>query len=156
MNEINFEDCSVLLCFENKQISKPVKQFFNQQKVSQVTFAFNNGEAAAQINKHQFNLFIIDYDFPTLGGTEFSRFIRLCDGEMSEAPIIMYMGEPSLDKVKTAINAGINEILGPPFTVASLSKYIERVTQKPRPFIRTENYIGPARLGSNDLNHLSA
>lgn len=156
MYESNFEDYSVLLCFENKQISKPVKQFFNQRKVKQVTFAYNNGEAAAQMNKQHFNLFIIDYDFPTLGGTEFSRFIRLCDGETSEAPIIMYMGEPSLDKVKTAINAGINEILGPPFTVSSLKKYIDRVTEKPRPFIRTEHYIGPARLGSDDLDYLSA
>lgn len=156
MNESNLEGYSVLLCFENKQISKPVKQFFNQQKVQQVTFAFNNGEAAAHMNKHQFNLFIIDDDFPTLGGTEFSRFIRLCNGDMSEAPIIMYMGEPSLNKVKIAINAGINEILGPPFTVSSLKKYVERVTRKPRPFIRTEHYIGPARLGSDDLDYLSA
>ena len=155
MNEISLEDYKVLLCFENEHICKPVKQFFNQRKAQQVTFAYNNCEAAAHMNKQQFNLFIIDCDFPTLGGTEFSRFIRLCDGEMSEAPIIMYMGEPSLEKVKIAINAGINEILGPPFTVSALKKYIEHVTRKPRPFIRTENYIGPARLGSDDLDYLS-
>lgn len=154
MNERNLEDCRVLLCFENEQMSKPVQQFFNQRKVERVTFAYNNGEAAAQMNKHQFNLFIIDCDFPTLSGTEFSRFIRLCDGEMSEAPIIMYMGEPNLKKVKAAIDAGVNEILGPPFTVSSLKKYIEHVARKPRPFIRTENYIGPARLGSDDLDYL--
>lgn len=156
MNEINLEDYRVLLCFENEQISKPVQQFFIQRKAQQVTFAYNNGEAVAHMNKHQFNLFVIDYDFPTLSGIEFSRFIRLCDGEVSEAPIIMYMGAPSLDKVKAAINAGINEILGPPFTVSALKKYIERVTLKPKPFIRTESYIGPARQGSEDLSYVSA
>ena len=156
MSEISLEDCKVLICFENEHISKPVQQFFNQRKAEQVISAYNNGEAAAHVNKHRFNLFIIDCDFPTLGGTEFSRFIRLCDGEMSEAPIIMYMGEPNLKKVKAAIDAGVNEILGPPFTVSSLKKYIEHVARKPRPFIRTESYIGPARLGSDDLNHLSA
>ena len=99
------------------------------------------------MNEQPFNLFIIDSDFPTLGGIVFSRFIRLCYGEVSEAPISMFMHEPSLDKVKAAINAGVNEIIAPPFTVSSLNKYIEHVFKNPRPFIRTDKYIGPARVG---------
>ena len=153
MKNTSLESCRVLLCFNNEQICKPIHQFFTQAKAERVVYAHNNGEASQKMNERPFNLFIIENDFPTLGGSEFSRFIRLGDGEMAEAPIIMFMYEPSRENVIAAINAGVNEIIGPPFTVSSLQKYIEHVMSNPRPFVRTEKYSGPARPGTDDLSY---
>ena len=149
------ESCNVLLCLTYEQVCKSLHQFFSQEKANRVVYAHDNGEATRKMTEQSFDLFVIDSDFPSFGGIELSQFIRLGDGNMAEAPIIMFMHEPSRTKVISAINAGINEIIVPPFSVTSLKRHLDHLSSNPRPFVRTNNYSGPVRVGTNDINYAS-
>lgn len=144
-----------LLCLKNEQICKPIHQYLTQIKADKVVYAHNNRDASRRLSEDSYNFFIIGSEFPELGGIDFSRFIRLGDGEMAEAPIIMLMYEPDRKKVLAAIDAGINEIIVPPFSVAKIKDRIEHMNAHPRPFVRTDNYSGPARRGTDDLSYVS-
>lgn len=156
MNDITQRPYKALLCLKNEQICKPIHQFFTQEKAERVVYAHNNRDAIQRMSEYEFNFFIIGSEFPSLGGIDFSRFIRLGDGKMAEAPIMMFMQDPNQKKVLAAINAGINEIIVPPFTITTLNNRMKHIIKKPRPFVRTDSYSGPARSGTDDLNYLAA
>ncbi len=61
------------------------------------------------------------------------------------APIIMTAGSGHLNRVIKARDAGVSEYLVKPFTANQLAKKIERVVERPQPFVVCETFVGPNR-----------
>jgi len=57
----------------------------------------------------------------------------------------MVTGHTERHHIEAARDAGVNEILAKPITVAGLTQRIEEIVLRPRPFLRTASYIGPCR-----------
>lgn len=60
-------------------------------------------------------------------------------------PFIMVSGAADLHHVQSARDHGMHEFMGKPFSVDSLYKTIQRMIDKPRQFVVTQNYYGPDR-----------
>ncbi len=91
------------------------------------------------------HMILLDYEMTPLNGAEFSRLVRRDPNIANpEIPIIMISGYSDLAHVREARKAGINEFLGKPVAADALYKRIEHTLLHPRPFIRTEKYVGPA------------
>jgi len=107
-----------------------------------------------------FGLFIVDARVPmTLkreavlyGGIDYIRFIRMCEGPVSEAMVVFLrsqMGTVNLlesrDEVLSVQDAGANCILIHPLTLEKFDEVILSEINNPRPFLRTGSYTGPCR-----------
>jgi DNA-binding response OmpR family regulator len=57
----------------------------------------------------------------------------------------MLTGHTSLDHVRQARDAGINEFIAKPVSVKTLMSRLVAVIESPRPYVRTKVYFGPCR-----------
>ncbi|MFD2206132.1 response regulator [Kiloniella antarctica] len=79
-------------------------------------------------------------------GNELIRQLRT--EETSPAPfiqIIVLTAHSAKEKVTYSRDSGMNEFLVKPISPLTLYKAIERIIQRPRPFVRLEGYTGPCR-----------
>ncbi len=96
------------------------------------------------------DLILVDHDMPILSGVEFTRIVRRgIDVPDPEVPIIMVSGMSAMEQVVEARNCGIHEFVAKPFTADILYKHIAQTMFWPRPFIRSNTYIGPDRRWLN-------
>ena len=122
-------------------------------------------EAVDLMLEHAFSCFVIDGQLlisldknkQRLAGADFVRFIRMCDGPVSEASIIFLRsagGAQNLLEAQAEIadarDNGASCIVSQPLTVRKFDEVIEPNLVKNRLFIRTENYVGPCRRRSDN------
>lgn len=97
-----------------------------------------------RLQQEDFHLVLLDYEMTPLNGAEFARLVRRDPSiQNQEVPIIMISGYSDLSHVKEARDAGINEFLGKPVSADLLYKRIAHTLLHPRPFVRTDRYVGP-------------
>lgn len=102
------------------------------------------GLAAARAVKPDFIL--TDFSMAPMDGIEFTRSVRRLPGHTEcVVPIIMVTGHTERRRIQVARDAGVTEILAKPVTAAALYQRIELIVNRPRPFVRTPDYIGPCR-----------
>lgn len=96
------------------------------------------------LQQEAIHMVLLDYEMTPLNGAEFARLVRR-DPSIGnpEIPIIMISGYSDLAHVREARDAGVNEFLGKPVSADTLYKRIEHTLLYPRPFVRTEKYVGP-------------
>ncbi|MBB4314799.1 response regulator [Roseospira marina] len=119
-------------------------------------------EGLKYLQNQPIHLILLDYEMTPLNGAEFSRLVRRDPSIPNpEVPIIMISGYSDLAHVKEARDSGINEFLGKPVSADILYRRIGHTLQNPRPFVRTDHYVGPQQreersLRPADPSHSSA
>lgn len=92
------------------------------------------------------DIVIADLNMDPIDGLDFARMVRTApDSPFPFVPIIMMTGHTERSKVMAARDAGINELLAKPISARTLLDRIIAVIDRPRPFIKTANYVGPCR-----------
>jgi DNA-binding response OmpR family regulator len=61
----------------------------------------------------------------------------------------MLTGHTSLDHVRQARDAGVNEFIAKPVSVKTMMSRLVAVIEHPRPYVRTTGYFGPCRRRSS-------
>lgn len=144
-----FTALHALIALSNKQLSRTVWHFLKDQGIGSCQIAATSEEATSRMLQKEFSLIFVDYDLPNMGGIDFIRFLRMCDGPLSEAFVVMIIGAPNQGKVVDARDAGVHEILGLPLTAHLLEVRLSHMIGKPKPFIRHPSYTGPCRRREN-------
>jgi two-component system, chemotaxis family, chemotaxis protein CheY len=93
------------------------------------------------------NVLFIDWEMAPMTGIELTQQIRRAQpgSEIDPLiPIIMVTSHTEMSRVLEARDAGIHEYLVKPITGRSVLARLAEVINRPRPFIRTDAYIGPA------------
>jgi CheY-like chemotaxis protein len=112
--------------------------------IRDVTESGDGVEGLKRLQQDVFHLVLLDYEMTPLNGAEFARLVRRDSTILNqEVPIIMISGYSDLAHVTEARNAGINEFLGKPVSADMLYKRMAYTLLHPRPFVRTERYVGP-------------
>lgn len=102
-------------------------------------------EAIKYLKGMGIDLVLLEYEMTPLNGADLARMIRREPSiKNQEVPIIMISGFSDVTHVQEASNAGINEFLSKPVAADALYKRIAHTFLNPRPFIRTDTYVGPA------------
>ena len=81
-----------------------------------------------------------------MDGLAFTRAVR--NDKISPTPfvpIIMITGHTERHRVEQARDAGVTEFLAKPVTAQDLFSRIAMIVEKPRPFIRCDDFFGPDR-----------
>lgn len=110
----------------------------------QMIEAANGQEALEILAERKVDLVLVDYEMEPVNGIAFTLNLR--QGEVApEVPVIMVSGAADMDTVVEARNAGINEFLAKPVSAESLFRRVRGALLNPRPFVRSETYVGPCR-----------
>jgi DNA-binding response OmpR family regulator len=63
--------------------------------------------------------------------------------------VIMLTGHTSLEHVREARDAGVNEFIAKPVSVKTMMSRLAAVIEQPRSYVRTGSYFGPCRRRRN-------
>jgi two-component system chemotaxis response regulator CheY len=97
--------------------------------VSTVTNGF---EAWEQLQIHNFDLVLCDWNMPKMSGRELLEKVRSTPS-LSHLPFIMITGENASDMVRHAIAGGVTDFIVKPFTGALLERRVKLALQQARP-----------------------
>ena len=105
MNDTRLEKLHILLALGNLQAADSLKNILMRQRVGGVFAPTDNRDAVEQMQTRAYNMVVVDEAFPTLGGIDFCRFLRLTTTPMAVAPIIIGLHNPDQQSVLQARDA---------------------------------------------------
>ena len=101
--------------------------------------------AQALLENHCYDLFICEAELPDMGGGDLVRWIRRLKTPTRFMPILVLTGYSNARNVLAMRDSGAHLVVKKPPSPQVLFDHIEWSAKPPRPFIETENYVGPDR-----------
>ncbi len=117
---------NILIVDDSAVMRKIVMRTLRQAgvQVDQVFEAGDGGEALDVVNQEEIHLVLSDVNMPNVDGFEFVRQAR---GQDFAAPIIMVTTEGSEDRVRDALESGVQGYVVKPFTADDLKEALAGV-----------------------------
>ena len=142
----NFKNIKVLIADDDATMCLVLANIFRTLKVKECLTARNGEEALEMFKEHKPDLVLTDWNMNDLCGLDVTRAIRDIDKETnSVTPVILTSGYADRDKIREAIDVGVNEFLLKPFSVNDLATRVAFVVENPRECIDIQGYFGPDR-----------
>lgn len=151
---VDYGAMKALIALSNKQLAQFIWHFLRSNGVHQAQVVGHSTEAVNRMVETEFTHMFVCHELEAFGGCDFTKFVRMCDGKVSEAHVILVMSNPNREKVLEARDAGVSEVLCVPFTNKQLERRLEHIVQEPREFIRAATYIGPCRRRGFESEYL--
>lgn len=130
-------------CDFTRRVSAQILRCFGAESIYE---AFDGEDAKHQVADHKPDIVLTDWMMKPTDGISFTRWVRKgSDSPAPFLPIIMMTSYSDADRVLEARDAGVNEFLVKPMTPKSLMTRLQSVIEKPRVFVRTDDYFGPDR-----------
>jgi two-component system chemotaxis response regulator CheY len=108
--------------------------------------AIDGRTAIEHLTEYNCDLAICDLNMKPMNGKKFTHYIRTdLKSPDPYLPIIICTGHTEMVHIANARDAGANEILSKPVTAAALYARLQAVIESPRPFIITQDFVGPDR-----------
>jgi CheY-like chemotaxis protein len=146
MQPADLAGLNVLLVDDDAHIIKIVRTLLLGFGVKEIDEACDAAEAFEKLKVTKFDVIIVDFLMKPLDGLDFIRLVRTAkDSANPSVPIIMLTAFADERRVKEARDAGVNAFLCKPVTASDLHQRLLGVVQRPKPFIRSETYVGPCR-----------
>ena len=111
-----------------------------------------NGEEGYELyEQFEPDVIITDWFMEPMDGIELTKKIRTAETSPKPyTPIIMISGYASRPRVEAARDSGVNEFLIKPYTAQDLYNKIVQIIEHPRPFIQSDDFLGPDRRRSKE------
>jgi CheY-like chemotaxis protein len=146
MSGYRFERLKILVVDDNVHMRKLVVTILQAFGVHHIFEAENGDRAWASLRENNPDVMVLDWMMEGMSGLELAKMIRTnAQAPNPFVPIIMLTGYTSLDHVRQARDAGINEFIAKPVAAKTMMARLVSVIEHPRPFVRTSVYFGPCR-----------
>lgn len=100
------------------------------------------------------DLIIADWMMHPMDGIELTKQVRNDPRSPDPyVPIILMTGFSQKRRVEEARDSGVTEFLVKPFNVNDMYKRIVQVIEKPRKFVKAEEFFGPDRRRKDDVEY---
>ena len=143
---MEIQNLRVLIVDDSAHMRSLIRHMLYQLGIRKMEDASAFHDAIDALSSGTYDMVIVDYTIEPLNGNDFSRYIRWDkDSPCREIPIILMTSHMEADVIHAASNAGVHAILGKPFKGDDLTKKVKDIITNPRPFVRSEKYIGPER-----------
>ncbi len=137
---------TILVVDDNAHMRKLIMEILRAIGIRDSYEAADGAEGLNLMRANRIDMVITDIAMQPIDGVDFVRLIRnSSDSPAPTVPVIMVTGHSTRAKVDEARDAGVNEFLAKPVTAKGVLDRMQRVIDKPRPFIRTADYFGPDR-----------
>ena len=130
-------------CNFTRRVSVRILECFGARNVRE---ALDGDDAIDQVIAQKPDIVLTDWVMLPRSGLYFTHWARTGrDTPDPYLPIIMMSSYSDLSRVREARDAGVNEFLVKPMAPVDLMRRIQSIIEKPRPFIRDDDYFGPDR-----------
>lgn len=142
----NFKEVNVLIVESSPQLYELMRSVMMMLGVPQgnIDPAYTVEEAYRRFCNRSHDLVILDW-LDADRGIQLTKQIRMETSPNPFVPVLMTAGSGHKQKVIKARDAGVSDYLVKPFTARQLGLKIETIVERPRPFVVSQNYIGPNR-----------
>lgn len=114
--------------------------------VDEVIDCRNGEEALNLLRDLGADVVLADASMKPLGGIALCKRIRAgVEGIDPYLPVIVMSGRAEISEITAARDAGVNEYLAKPLSAKILDLRLHAVVERPRPFVRSDNFFGPDR-----------
>ena len=135
-----------LVVEDNKFMATVVRRVLNSLGTKEVRECADGADALKVLKTFPADIVITDWAMEPLDGIELTRMIRNASDSVNPyVPIIMLTAYSEMIRIVEARDAGVNEFVVKPISVNTLFSRIQAVIEKPRPYIRINNFFGPDR-----------
>jgi len=146
MSGAGFENLKALIVEDNAHMRALLRALLNSVGIKDIAEASHGGSALQMLRERKSDLVLSDLAMKPMDGLEFTRQVRNSDSSPNPfVPIIMITGHTEKHRVEAARDAGVTEFLAKPITAANLFARIAEIVERPRAFVRCEDYFGPDR-----------
>ena len=146
MSSYRFDRLKILVVDDNAHMRKLVVTILQAFGVVQIQEAESGERAWALLRELNPDVLIVDWMMEGMSGLDLVQMVRTNPLSPNPfVPVIMLTGHTSLDHVRQARDAGINEFIAKPVSVKTLMSRLVAVIESPRPYVRTKGYFGPCR-----------
>jgi CheY-like chemotaxis protein len=155
----SLETLKVLVVDDNYNAQRLLADVLRAAGVGQIETASDGDRARDKIATWNPDIIFSDWHMPVMGGVELTRSIRraaLCPDRYipnPQVPVILVTSRRSKADVQKAREAGVNEFVIKPFSPATLLVRLQLVLLNPRPFILSEEYVGPDRRRQTNASY---
>lgn len=111
---------NILVVDDEPMICKSCKEVLEEDG-HHVELALSGEDALEKTFKERFDLLILDYKLPGIGGFSFLKRIKT---EQKEMPVIMISAYTTVDIVIEAMKLGVSDFIPKPFTSNELSSVV--------------------------------
>ena len=142
----SLKSLNVLLVDDNQNMRAIASAVLHSADIRNVYEASEGATAFDLLRRHAIDLAIVDFNMFPLDGVEFTRLVRTSpDSPNPFLPIIMMTGHSERSRVYEARDAGVTEFIVKPITAKAVLDRLNAVIMRPRPFIKSRDYVGPCR-----------
>ena len=150
MSEYRFDRLRVLVVDDSVHMRKLVTTILQAFGVTQIAEADSADRAWQSLRDSNPDVIVLDWVMEGMSGLELIRMIRTNPQAPNPfVPVIMLTGHTSLDHVRQARDAGVNEFIAKPVSVKTMMSRLVAVIEHPRPYVRTGSFFGPCRRRRN-------
>ncbi|MCK5284186.1 MAG: response regulator [Alphaproteobacteria bacterium] len=141
-----FQKISVLVVEDNQPMLDLTKSLLNTFGVDSVYCTKHGKEGFRVFCQENPDLIIADWMMKPVDGISLTRRIRNDSKSPNQfVPVILMTGFSEKRRVVQARDAGVTEFLVKPFSARDLYRRVAQIIERPRQFIRSEDFFGPDR-----------
>jgi CheY-like chemotaxis protein len=141
-----FSNISVLVVEDNQPMLEITKSLLTTFGVGHVATAVNGEAGFSKYCEYGNDIIIADWMMRPIDGIELTRRVRSDPASPNPyVPIILMTGFSERRRVIEARDGGVTEFLVKPFNARDLYKRLVQVIERPRQFVRSDDFFGPDR-----------
>src|SRR3989338_1965209 len=125
------KDFVVLAVDDEPEMLELISDFLMSLDMVRLIQVTNGFSAGAKLVEERPDVILLDFLMPELDGFEFSRFVRQ-DPRFKDVPLVAVTGLKTETDKALILEAGVNEVLGKPFSQDQLLDLIERYRNQKR------------------------
>ncbi len=114
---------NILIAEDNKQLCKEITKFCELNSYNVIS-VYDGILATEEIEKNNFDLYILDVNLPNMNGLDIVKYIRSTD---VDTPIIVITASDKLETIQNAYNYGCTEYIKKPFFLQELEIRIRKI-----------------------------
>ena len=143
---LNFSGVKILLADPNPYYRRILHSMLRNFGAKNIQEADTFEAASAVLNTGHLDLVLCDYGISDRSGLTLVRQIRANRKSRNrEVPILVMVGDPKIEIVEAARDAGANMVIGKPISPGALFDRLLWVALVQRQFCETETFYGPDR-----------
>ncbi len=146
MVRIDFNRLRFLVIDDNAHMRRILRTLLHGFGAREVYEAEDGAAGLEAFTHYMPDIVLADWVMPIFDGLELTQMIRQQGANANPyVPIIMLTGHSEKKRVIGARDAGVTEFLAKPITAHNLFARITEIVERPRAFVRCDNYFGPDR-----------
>jgi CheY-like chemotaxis protein len=142
----SFENLRALVVEDNPHMRSLLKSLLHAFGIKLVYEAEDGDAAYSVLCDRKPDFVLTDLSMAKADGIDFTKRVRTdLESPNAYVPIIMVTGHTERPRVEAARDAGVTEFIAKPITAQNLMLRLAEIVERPRPFVKCDDYFGPDR-----------